>query len=154
MPGARMAIDPRARALLLLALSFVVGGFTGVALDRRVSRPDRALGRRTPTAANDSANLDRIPVPLEQLGLTAEETGRLREIARRWRPQALVALGEFRQRVNVLEDGMFAEMLCVLSPEKRDRYVAGLRGSHYDESLIARRLELVSAHRCSASAQP
>ena len=50
-----------------------------------------------------------------------------------------------------MENGMFAEMLCVLAPDQRDRYLAELRGRHYDEQIIARRFALVRSNRCGTS---
>jgi hypothetical protein len=143
-----MSIDSRSRALLLLTLALVVGVIIGVAGDRRLPASPRGLDRRRPAAASESASVDRIPQPLEDLGLSDSETARLRGIARHWRPQTLVALGDFRQRVNDLENQMFAEMLCALPADKRDRYVAQLRAQRYDPRIIAKRLELVNANRC------
>src|SRR5581483_8078671 len=115
-----MFADSRARAGALLLLVFVVGAVAGAAADRRLTRVPAGTERRARTTAPDSANIDRIPVPLEQLGLTDSETQRLRAIAHSWRPRALVAFDTFRARVNDLENGMFFDLLCAPPTEKRD----------------------------------
>lgn len=148
-----MIADSRTRAAALLLLVFVVGAVAGAAADRRIIRPPTAVERRARAAAADSANIDRIPVPLEQLGLTDSETDRLRAIAHSWRPRALVAFDTFRARVTDLENGMFAEMLCALPAAKRDRYVAQLRGAHYDEQIIAKRTALIRSNQCPAGSR-
>ena len=143
-----MAVSPRARALTLLALTFLAGVAVGMAIEPNVVQSGGSLERRSRTAPNRQLELEQIPTPLEQLGLTDTETTQLRAIARHWRPESAVALDEFRKRVNDMENGMFAEMLCVLAPDQRDRYLAQLRGDHYDEQIIAKRFELVRSNRC------
>ena|SRR5690348_12945590 len=143
-----MPADVRVRAGALLVVVLGVGILIGVAADRRFGRRGAGPERREARAAADSANVDRIPTPLEQLGLADSETVRLRTIARRWRSQTLVALGDFRKQVNDIENGMFAEMLCVLPKAKQDRYVTQLQTQHYDERVIARRTELIRSNSC------
>ncbi|HEY5063082.1 MAG TPA: hypothetical protein VII52_16195 [Gemmatimonadaceae bacterium] len=143
-----MTVSPRARALLLLALTFAAGVAAGAAIEPRLGRSGGAIERRGRTSPNRERELEQIPVPLERLGLTDTETTQLRAIARHWRPQTAVALDEFRKRVSDMEDGMFAEMLCELAPDQRDRYLSQLRDGHYDEQIIARRFELVRSNHC------
>ncbi|MGH7620440.1 MAG: hypothetical protein ACREPM_24750, partial [Gemmatimonadaceae bacterium] len=131
---------------LVLTVTFVVGGFAGAALERHLVSPQRAERRIAPAGMEN--NIERIPQPLEDLALTDSETAQLRAIARRWRPQSAVALDEFRGCVNDMENGMFAEMLCAISPAKRQRYLEGLRAAHYDAAIIAKRFELVTLNRC------
>jgi hypothetical protein len=146
-----MAVSPRARAFALLALTFLAGVAVGTAIEQRVARSGGRLERRSRTAPNGQAELEQIPTPLEQLGLTDAQATQLRAIARHWRPQTAVALDEFRKRVNEMENGMFAEMLCALSPDQRDRYLAQLRGNHYDARIIAKRFELIRSNRCGST---
>src|SRR5262245_11326107 len=120
-----MTISPnRFRALALLTLSFVVGGFAGAAIDRTWVRPKaeptRAEARLASRDRSGEIESDRIPFPLEMLQLTPEEERRLHEIARRWRPQAAKAVEGIRANISELENNMFAEMLCALSKEKQD----------------------------------
>jgi hypothetical protein len=149
-----MLVDPRIRAATLLVVILGVGVLIGVAGDRRFSTRAREPDRRQARIAADSANVDRIPVPLEQLGLADSETVKLRVIARRWRSQTLGALGDFRKQVNDIENNMFAEMLCVLPQDKRDRYVAQLRTQHYDEQVIAKRTGLIRSGSCPVQPRP
>ena len=137
-----MVDSSRARAALLLAVTFVVGGLAGAALDRVMVRREP---RREPRVAVDA---DRIPVPLEVLGLTSDEEARLHAIARRWRPRASNELDSVRHRVSDMENGMFAEMLCVIRPELRDRYLQSLRANRFSQEIIDKRFALVRANQC------
>ena len=137
-----MLDSSRARAALLLVLTFVVGGLAGVAVDRTWLRVEPRRASRVGVEA------DRIPVPLEVLGLTADEQTRLHAIARRWRPRANNELDSVRHRVSDMEDGMFAEMLCAIRPELRDRYLQSLRANNFSQEIIDRRFALVRANQC------
>lgn len=139
-----MLDSSRARAAILLVVTFLVGGIAGVAVDRTMLRGEPRRG----TAIGVDA--DRIPVPLEMLGLTDTETTRLRAIARRWRPRANTELDSVRHRVSEMENGMFAEMLCAIRPELRDRYLQQLRTSNFPQELIDKRFALVRANQCAS----
>src|SRR5438477_11070192 len=101
--------NSRTRALLLLLATFTAGGVAGAAIAR--SWPGRAEVKQSASEQDDA----RIPTPLTWLGLSDSETVKLRAVARRWRPKASAELREMRRQVAELENGMFAEMLCVLS---------------------------------------
>jgi len=133
--------NSRARAVLLLVVTFVAGGVVGAAVSRALPA---FLERRH---AGELEN-DRIPTPLVTLGLSDNETARLHVIARRWRPKASNELREMRRQVSELENGMFAEMLCVLSPNKRDAYLRQLESNGNPRELIEKRFALVRANRC------
>lgn len=136
----------RGRAVLLLAITFVVGGLAGAGIDRTVA-PATDASRRPNHAIGVSEN-DRIPMPLEQLGLSDDERTRLRAIARRWRPRANESFEEVRRKVSELENGMFAEMLCALPQNKRDQYLQQLQANHYADAIIAKRFALIRAKQC------
>src|SRR5262249_48112544 len=99
--------------------------------------------------ANREPESERIPLPLELLGLTGDERTRLHAIARRWRPRADSEFNEVRRRVSEMENGMFAEMLCALTPEQRDKYLKLVEGQHYDTTTVNKRFAIVRANRCS-----
>jgi hypothetical protein len=132
----------RARAALLLAVTFVVGGLVGVAIDRTVIRTEPRRESRV------GVETDRIPLPLEVLGLTSEEASRLHAIARRWRPRSSAEFDSVRHRVSEMENGMFAEMLCAIRPELRDRYLQSLRANNFSQEIIDKRFALVRANQC------
>ena len=142
----------RLRALALLALSFGVGGVAGVAIDRTwlrpAAEPPRAEARRQGTDRSE-VDADQIPFPLEALKLNADEERRLHEIARRWRPQAAQAMEGMRSNISELENNMFAEMLCALSKEKQDRYLAQLQENGADAQMIEKRFRLVRSNQCA-----
>lgn len=137
-----MLDSSRIRAALVLVVTFIVGGLAGVAVDRTMIRTER---RREPRVEIDA---DRIPVPLEMLGLTNDEETRLHAIARRWRPRANNELDSVRHRVSDMENGMFAEMLCALRPELRDRYLQSLQANNFSQEIIDKRFALVRANQC------
>lgn len=133
--------NSRARAALLLVVTFLAGGVLGAAVSRALPA---FLERRN----SGELENDRIPTPLVMLGLSDNETARLHVIARRWRPKASNELREMRRQVSELENGMFAEMLCVLTPAKRDEYLHQLQNNGFPAELIEKRFTLVRANRC------
>jgi hypothetical protein len=142
------------RGLALLVLTFVVGGVGGVALDRTWLAPRAApkveVHPPESRAGSETVESDRIPYPLEVLQLSADEERRLHEIARRWRPQAARAMEGIRANVSDLENNMFAEMLCVLSKEKQERYLAQLEENGMNKVLIDKRFSLVRSNQCAS----
>jgi Spy/CpxP family protein refolding chaperone len=140
--------NPRARALTLLAAAAIVGVVVGVVGDRAYLQYGHPVESRSRSERETDA--DRIPTPLLQLGLTSDEEQRLRAIARRWRPRAASALNIVRDSVRDLENGMFAEMMCVLTPEQREKYENMLHAGDFAPPLIDRRFALVRANKCPA----
>jgi hypothetical protein len=140
-----MVDNSRARALLILVAVFIAGGVVGAAIMRSFADGPRPEIRRD---TRGTIEPDRIPLPLEQLGLTEEETNRLHAIARRWRPRANGAVDNMRHAVGDLENGMFAEMLCALTQEQRDRYLAQVSANRFSDDIINKRFALVRANRC------
>jgi hypothetical protein len=146
-------MSDRLRALALLVVAFVVGGVVGVAADRAFwsPRPEIRVSEARPDPnmrPSRGVEAEQIPTPLERLNLTADEQQRLHAIARRWRPQAAEALAQIRPLVSDLENNMFAEMLCAISKDKRDRYRDELRGNGADSVMIAKRFRLVNSNQC------
>lgn len=147
----------RARALVVLISCFVAGGVVGVAGDRaflrRSAEPPRAEipsprreERRSPGTEVES---DRIPLPLEMLNLSPTEERNLHAIARRWRPRAGIILSQVREQVSDLENDMFAEMLCAISRDKQERYLAQLQENGADAVMIDKRFRLVRSNQCA-----
>jgi hypothetical protein len=145
------------RAAAVLLVTFVAGAAAGAAGYRGYAQSHldpptqarRVEGRRAgePQATVEA---DRIPLPIEALGPSREEEERLREIARRWRPQAARAVENIRVAVSDLENDMFAEMLCVISKDKQDRYLASLQENGADNIMIEKRFRLVRSDQCGA----
>lgn len=137
-----MSANTRARAIFLLIATFAAGVITGAAAWPRVE------GRRAGWRAGLEPESERIPVPLELLGLTDGERTRLHAIARRWRPRADSEFNEVRHRVSEMENGMFAEMLCALTPEQQQKYLEMTQTEHYDTATVNKRFAIVRANRC------
>jgi hypothetical protein len=142
-----MGADNRVRAIVLLIATFVAGAITGAAVWPRVE-PRRDEPRRSAPFRGEVES-ERIPLPLETLGLSSDERTRLHSIARRWRPRATNEFEEVRRRVSDMENGMFAEMLCALTPEQRDRYLKLTQDQHYDTTIVNKRFAIVRANRCA-----
>jgi hypothetical protein len=141
-----MGADTRARAVVLLIATFAAGAITGATVWPRVA-PPRGEARRAGVSREPES--DRIPVPLELLGLSSDERARLHAIAHRWRPRADSEFNEVRRHVSDLENGMFAEMLCALTPDQRDRYLKMTQDQHYDTTIVNKRFAIVRANRCN-----
>jgi hypothetical protein len=142
----------RLRALALLVVTFAAGGVGGVAADRVWTRThdEKRVEARPPgwRGSTEGVESDRIPYPLELLQPSPQEEARLHEIARRWRPQAAQAMEGIRANISELENNMFAEMLCVISRDKQERYLAQLQENGANRVLIAKRFALVRSNRC------
>jgi hypothetical protein len=138
-----MGADTRARAVVLLIATFAAGAIAGAAFWPRIEP------RRGGLRASREAESERIPLPLEMLGLTSDERARLSAIARRWRPRSANEFEEVRRRVADMENGMFAEMLCALTPEQRDQYLKLIQGQRYDTTIVNKRFAIVRANRCA-----
>lgn len=150
-----LAASSRMRALAVLVVTFSVGGLSGVTIDRAWFRPTveprpepRTEPRRAERRAPEPIDADQIPFPLERLQPTPDEERQLHAIARRWRPQAALAIQTIRTNIADLENNMFAEMLCVLSKDKQDRYLAQLEENGGDPVLIDKRFALVRSNQC------
>jgi len=143
----------RFRALALLLVAFICGGAAGVAVDRAFWHPSSSVPvgrerRERNVRPGGEVEAEQIPTPLERLDLTPEEEQRLHAIARRWRPQAAEAIARIRPIVSNLENDMFAEMLCVISKDKQDRYLRELHDGGADSATIAKRFRLVRTNQC------
>jgi len=142
----------RLRALSLLLVAFIVGGAAGVAGDRAwVDARARSAeqSRRLPVPGHEA---EFIPQPIEALGLSSEQEKQVRAISARWRPKAAQVVAPLRTAVADLENDMFAEMMCVMTPAQRAKYLDELRGFHADSTVIAKRFGLVEAKRCAEGA--
>ena len=143
MTGTR---SDRARALSLLVVAFIVGGAAGVAGDRAwASARAHSEPPRLPTPGHEA---EFIPQPIEALGLSTDQERQVRAISGRWRPKAAQVVAPLRTAVADLENDMFAEMMCVMTPGQRAKYLEELRGFHADSSVIAKRFHLVNAKQC------
>ena len=150
------------KSLALLVVTFAAGSAGGVAVDRTWLRPENGANEPRaevgpagfrgsagePARPNGEVEAGRIPYPLEVLKLSPEEQTKLHAIARRWRPQATRAIEGIRANISELENNMFAEMLCVISKEKQDQYLAQLQENGADRILIDKRFALVRSNRC------
>ena len=142
------------RGFAVLIVVFLAGALAGGVGGRMALRHE--FEGRASTSANErrrgapAVDIDQIPTPLLQLSLTQEQEARLHDIARRWRPRAGNELTAMRQRVGELENGMFADMLCVITPAQRDRYLSMLRDSHMPQEVIDKRFAVVRANGCPA----
>jgi hypothetical protein len=137
-----MGADTRARAIALLLATFAAGAITGASVWPRVE------GRRGVARVSREPESERIPLPLETLGLTTDERAHLHAIARRWRPRADSEWNEVRRSVADMENGMFAEMLCALTPQQQQQYLDMTRREQYDTTLVNKRFAIVRANGC------
>ena len=100
----------RLRALALLALVFVAGGFAGAGLFRfvEIRRPHRP----PPFVAMG---------PYAQLGLSAAQEARVREIFARHRAELEAIVHETMPKVRAIQDAIDEEMKSVLTAEQRHK---------------------------------
>lgn len=140
----------RVRALSLLLVAFIIGGAAGVAGDHAwASAHARSDQLRLPSPGHEA---EFIPQPIEALGLSSDQEREVRAISARWRPKAAQVVAPLRTAVADLENDMFAEMMCVMTPGQRAQYLDELRGFHADSVVIAKRFHLVDAKQCPGTA--
>ena len=132
-----MTISPIVRARLLgslvVALAFVAGVMTGLALDRR---PRAGLNVMVTATASD-----RLPSELERLGLTPTQQGQIRTILLRGRDRVFVVMKDFRPRIQAVMDSTNVEIDGVLTPAQRAS-LATYRREHpafVDQEVIKKR---------------
>lgn len=140
----------RTRGVVVLAAVFVAGALAGAVIDRTVSRREHREPSKQERHSNGGPEVDQIPTPLVNLGLTPDEQTRLHAIARQWRPRAARELEEVRAHTADLENGMFADMLCVLTPAQRDRYMDWLHNAQMPPDVVDKRFAVVRANKCPA----
>jgi Spy/CpxP family protein refolding chaperone len=110
-----MTMSPIVRARLLgslvVALAFVAGVMTGLAVERR---PTAGLSVTVTATATD-----RMPRELEQLDLTDAQEVRIRSILVRGRDRVLGVVHDFQPRMRAAMDSTDAEIDGVLTPPQR-----------------------------------
>lgn len=137
------------RALIVLSVVFLAGALAGAVVGRAALRREQnVMPSRESRRLGAAPDVDQIPTPLVGLGLSPEEETRLHAIARQWRPRAARELAEVRVHTSELENGMFADMLCVLTPTHRDQYMAWLRNAKMPDEVIAKRFAVVRENKC------
>jgi hypothetical protein len=148
------------RGLLLLVAMFVAGALAGAAIDRvYIVRQNRAgwvgeVGRvaERRRAENNGASRAEVEIPsaLERLDLTPDQQVRIRAIVTRLRPVTDSLWREVRPRAQAVENRLFQESLCVLTPEQLERWKTYMAAG-FPPEITAERLRLVATGRCPRS---
>lgn len=114
-------------AIVLLAVTFVAGGFAGAAWERsRGPHSDRAIARtRDGGPGGGPASRDggrrRGPWFAESLGLTAAQQATIDSIMRVNRPRTDSLFASVMPRVRAISDSTRAAIDAVLTPEQREK---------------------------------
>jgi len=108
-----MSTIVRARLLgsLVVALAFVAGVATGIAVERR---PREGLNVMVTATASDA-----LPRELERLDLTDAQRGEIRSILVRGRDRVLAVVRDFDPRMSAAVDSTNHEIDAVLTPVQR-----------------------------------
>ena len=108
-----MSVLVRARLLgsLVVALAFVAGVATGIAVERR---PREGLNVMVTATASDA-----LPRELERLDLTDAQRGEIRSILVRGRDRVLAVVRDFDPRMSAAVDSTNREIDAVLTPVQR-----------------------------------
>lgn len=129
-----MTLSPFVRSRLLgsvvVALAFIAGVATGIAIERR-PRPGLNV-TLTATTTNQ------MPRELEQLGLTTTQRGEIRTILTRGRDRVLTVVHDFDPRMRAAMDSTNLEIDATLTPAQRAS-LAAYRRDHppfRDEKII------------------
>jgi hypothetical protein len=113
MTAIKMSAIVRARLLgsLVVALAFVAGVATGIAVERR---PREGLNVMVTATASDA-----LPRELERLDLTDAQRGEIRSILVRGRDRVLAVVRDFDPRMSAAVDSTNHEIDAVLTPVQR-----------------------------------
>lgn len=143
----------RLRAFVVLSVVFLAGALAGAVIGRAALRGERKgwVAVNEPRRTGKGPDVDQIPTPLLGLGLTADQESQLHAIARQWRPLAAREVESVRVHSGELENGMFADMLCVLTQTQRDRYLTLLQNAKMPSGTIDKRFAVVRANKCPAT---
>lgn len=110
---------PRKRnlvALLILVATFVVGAGAGAGLHASFGP------RGGPRHPGKGARLHRLPPPIEELELTADQRKQAEALVEKYHPRFEALFAESFPRVRALRDEMDAELLPLLTEEQRVRF--------------------------------
>jgi hypothetical protein len=144
--------SPSWRGIIVLVAVCAAGVLAGVALDRIAFRREWRRAERVLRAAGNEPPRDGIPERLRNLGLTPAQEARIRAISARYQPRADSLMRDLFPRVRDIEQGMFQEMVCVLTPAQDSAYMEWRRreGLNMDEGR--EQLSRVEAGTCPAGA--
>jgi Spy/CpxP family protein refolding chaperone len=122
--------SPRAQGLLVLLAVFVSGALCGTAvtsyvLGRRGAGPrDTAMAEGRTPQAEEGRDEDRgIPSQLMQLGLADDQRAQMRRALAERKPAADSIMEAVQPRIRELELNTRQELMCVLTPAQRQRWV-------------------------------
>ena len=101
----------RVLGLLVVAVAFIAGVATGIAIDRR---PRQGMNVMVTATATDA-----MPRELERLGLTEPQRGEIRTILVRGRDRVFTVLRDFEPRMGRVMDSTNIEIDAVLTEAQR-----------------------------------
>jgi hypothetical protein len=146
-----------------LAAVFVAGVLAGAAVDRvyvvrqrdgaetlmrRLLERRNAEQRRGRGTGGGAAPEVEIPSALARLDLTPDQATRIRAIAARLRPVTDSLWREVRPRAQAVENLLFQESLCVLTPDQLARWKDYQRDSDFPPEITTERLRMVTTGTC------
>lgn len=116
----------RTRVALLLLLTFAAGAAAGVAADRLSLLPGTARAEEAETAGGKEKERSRTTIErfADELGLTADQRGRIEEVLAGFRGEVKALRKEFHPRWAALVDSAQARIEAVLTPEQVEQYRA------------------------------
>ncbi|HEU4648576.1 MAG TPA: periplasmic heavy metal sensor [Gemmatimonadales bacterium] len=109
-------MSSRARAVVLLSATFLVGLVVGLVGGRWIRRGpfDRPSGRPTPVAMADRLS--------RRLDLRPEQRDSVRAILERHRPTMDSLWSEFRPRIRAVEESLQREIAAQLDPAQQEKF--------------------------------
>ena len=142
---------------LVLVIAFIAGGLAGAAADRvYVARQSAVAGEEQGPKLSPAeretrrrAEQEGIPWAVIDLDLTDSQKVAIRALASRRRPQADSLMALVVPRVRTLENEMFEDIICLLTPAQRERYERHMHQLQFPDSILQIRLSRVRAGSCS-----
>jgi hypothetical protein len=139
---------------------FVAGGLAGAAIDRFyvvrhgddgwVLDTRRVAERRRFEGKREGQGEVEIPSALARLDLSPDQQARIRTIVTRLRPITDSLWREVRPRAQAVENRLFQESLCVLTPQQLARWKTYM-AVDFPPEITAERLRLVTTGTCPPS---
>jgi Spy/CpxP family protein refolding chaperone len=118
-----MATETKSAAVIVVLLTFALGMAAGAGLHASFEpRPPHHRGGWGPNGPGPTGGPKRLPPPLEELDLTAEQRTKAEAVFEKYRAPLEALFEETRPRMHELREKMDAEFAELLTADQRSKF--------------------------------
>lgn len=119
-----MATESKSAAVIVVLLTFALGMAAGAGLHASFEKPHHRGGGWGPggPGPNGGPGAKRLPPPLEELELSAEQRTKAEAVFEKYRAPLEALFEETRPRMHELREKMDGEFAEILTPEQRTKF--------------------------------